>query len=92
MARDAPILARSRGRGAGKMACARGMGFGTESVLPERTHTIRLEDLCDRPAELMDRLFAFLDLEMCDELRGRMLQYVYARPNEKYDGIRVAAS
>ncbi len=55
--------------------------------LPERTHTIRLEDLCDRPAELMDRLFAFLDLEMCNELRDRMLQYVYARPNEKYTGF-----
>jgi hypothetical protein len=35
----------------------------------------------------MDPLFAFLDLEMCEELRGRMLQYVYARPNEKYAGF-----
>jgi hypothetical protein len=58
-----------------------------KASLPQRTHTIRLEDLCNRPVELMDRLFAFLDLEMCDELRGRMLQYVYARPNEKYAGF-----
>jgi hypothetical protein len=35
----------------------------------------------------MDGLFAFLDLEMCSELRGRILQYVYARPNEKYTGF-----
>jgi hypothetical protein len=58
-----------------------------KASLPQRTHTIRLEDLCDRPAELMDGLFAFLDLETCNELRGRMLQYVYARPNEKYTGF-----
>jgi hypothetical protein len=54
---------------------------------PQRTHTIRLEDLCDQPAELMDGLFAFLDLEMCDDLRGRILRYVYAQPNDKYAGF-----
>jgi hypothetical protein len=58
-----------------------------KAALLQRTHTIRLEDLCDRPAELMGGLFAFLDLDMCNELRGRMLQYVYARPNEKYAGF-----
>ena len=58
-----------------------------KASLPQRTHTIRLEDLCNRPAEFMGELFAFLDLEMCNELRGRMLQYVYARPNEKYTGF-----
>jgi hypothetical protein len=58
-----------------------------KASLPQRTHTLRLEDLCARPAEQMDGLFAFLDLESSHALRERMLQYVYARPNEKYAGF-----
>lgn len=58
-----------------------------KASLPQRTQSIRLEDLCNRPVVQMDLLFAFLDTELSDELRDRMLQYVYAHPNEKYAGF-----
>jgi hypothetical protein len=45
-----------------------------KASFPDRTHTVRLEDLCDRPAEQMARLFAFLDLEMPEPLHKRMVE------------------
>jgi hypothetical protein len=61
--------------------------LATKTSHPGRVHTIRLEDICERPREEMAGLFTFLELEMSTELRQRMSAFVYERPNAKYAGF-----
>jgi hypothetical protein len=58
-----------------------------KTTLPRQTHSLRLEDLCSRPAETTEDLFGFLELSMSEHLRERMLEYVYDLPNKKYAGF-----
>lgn len=55
-------------------------------------HRLRLEDLCARPIETMERVFEFLDVELPAEIEDRIRRSVYTDPNAKYTGFELPAS
>jgi hypothetical protein len=55
-----------------------------KELLPDRVHTVRLEDLCACPIEQMSKLFTMIGLEASSTLLERLAGFVYSSPNEKY--------
>jgi hypothetical protein len=55
-----------------------------KELLPNRVHTVRLEDLCARPVEQMSKLLTMIGLEASGALLERLAGFVYSSPNEKY--------
>jgi hypothetical protein len=51
---------------------------------PDAVYSLRLEDLCHRPAEEMMRAFAFLELESPAALGERLALYAYQEPNARH--------
>jgi hypothetical protein len=55
-----------------------------KSRLPDKIHTIRLEDLPEDPLRIISETFAFLDLESSPEIEELVANWVRKNPNERH--------
>jgi hypothetical protein len=61
--------------------------LGIKQAVPDRVHSLRLEDLCRQPVREMDRLLEFLELECSHAIREKYARYAYDDPNAKHEAF-----
>jgi len=54
-------------------------------------YSIRFEDLCDKPAEILDSIFGFLDQNMFSEIADMAIKGTNSDPNRKYSSFVLPA-
>lgn len=63
-----------------------------KSMRPNKIHTLRLEDLCKKPEEIMAGVFEFLGEEMLGHIAEHFEALIKINPNDKYDSFYLPSS
>jgi hypothetical protein len=63
-----------------------------KSRLPNRIHTIRLEDLAQEPDRVVSETFGFLDLDSSSEIEELVANWVREDPNERHQSFDLSIS
>jgi hypothetical protein len=63
-----------------------------KSRLPNKIHTLRLEDLSEDPVHITSETFKFLDLELSSEIEELVTNWVWKSPNERHQSFDLTIS
>jgi hypothetical protein len=63
-----------------------------KSRLPNKIHTIRLEDLAEEPVSILSETLEFLNLESSSEIEELVANWVWKSPNERHQSFDLTIS
>jgi hypothetical protein len=70
-----------------RWACHEDWVLQAKATEKSAIHTLRFEDLCRRPVEMMEEVFGFFDLTLPGTAADFLRQNVQPNPNQKYDAF-----